>query len=208
MSDAQGWPFMIGAGRRHEYRTLIAPAFLVATSEYGILDRHAGRTAEGETRVVQIRSTGRPLWMAYATHTVTEADVPNPRDEHNRPLQILAGFVCDAPIERPDPGDLAITLDTGMAVYRRFLEAEDRFGVLASEAFPVRSVMRPAAAPAAALTPRPRRRGMSHRALIMLGIVAALLAAAVTTLLVTSSSGDLQPGCTPPSAGASSPTCG
>jgi hypothetical protein len=209
MNDAQGWPFLIGAGHRHEYRTLIAPAFLIAAAEYGILDRHAGRTPDGETRVVQIRSTGHPLWMAYATHTVTAADVPDPRDEHGRPLQVLAGFVCDTPIERPDPGDLAVVLDTGLAVYRRYLEDEDRFGVLASEAFPLRSVLRPAAAPAAALAPRLRPGGMSRRTVTMLGLAAALVAAAVTTLLVTLSGGAPQPVCTPPPAAAGpSPTCG
>jgi hypothetical protein len=208
MNDAQGWPFLIGAGRRHEYRTLIAPAFLVAASEYGILDRYASRTPEGETRVVQIRSTGHPLWMAYVTHTVTAADVPDPRDEHSRPLQVLTGFVCGAPIERPDPGDLAVALDTGMAVYRRYLQDEDRFGVLRSEAFPLRSVLRPAAAPAAAPVPRPRRPDISRRTLTVLGLAAALLAAAVTVLLVTLSGGSPQPACTPPPAAAGqSPTC-
>jgi hypothetical protein len=209
MNEAQGWPFLIGAGRRHEYRTLIAPAFLITASEYGILDRHAGRTPDGETRVVQIRSAGHPLWMAYATHTVTQADVPDPRDEHSRPLQILTGFVCDAPIERPNPADLAVTLDTGMAVYRRYLEDEDRFGVLASEAFPLRSVLRRAAASAAAPAPQPGRRDVSRRTLAVLGLAAALLVAAVATLVVALSGGDPQPACTsPPAAAGPSPTCG
>jgi hypothetical protein len=194
MSDALGWPFLIGAGRRHEYRTLIAPAFLVAASEHGLLDRHAGRTPGGETRVVRIRSDDHPLWMAYATHPVTEADVPDPRDEHGRPLQVLAGFVCDAPIDRPDPGDLAVALESGMAVYRRYLADEDRFGVLTSEAFPLRSILR-SAAPGPAPAPR---RGVSHRVLAAVGLAVALLAAAVTTLVVTLSGGESRPACTPP----------
>jgi hypothetical protein len=212
MSEARGWPFLIGAGRRHEYRTLIAPDFLVEASEYGILDRHARRTADGETRVVQIRTDDRPLWMAYATWTVTEADVPDARDEHGRPLQVLAGFVCDAPIHQPDPDDLAIAHDTGMAVYRRYLADEDRFGVLASEPYPLRSILRPAVttrrppqAPAGALT----RRNIS-----ILSLAALVLAAVVAVLVVTRSGGgdqNIDPTCSAPTAAIATaeptPTC-
>src|SRR5688572_28101249 len=161
MTDARGWPFLIGAGRRHEYRTLIAPDFLIAAGEPGILDRHAGELPDGETRVVPIRAARGPLWMAYTPYTVTAADVADPRDEHGRPLQLLSGFVCAAPIDRVDPGDLAVTLDAGIAAYRRYLADEDQFGLLPSAAFPLRSVLRPAAAPAPA--PRTEQGGTPRR---------------------------------------------
>jgi hypothetical protein len=202
MSEARGWPFLIGAGRRHEYRTLIAPDFLVEASEYGIIDRHASRTADGQTRVVQIRTDDHPLWMAYATWTVTEADVPDARDEHGRPLQVLAGFVCDAPIHQPDPADLAVAHDTGMAVYRHYLADEDRFGVLASEPYPLRSILRPAVT-----TPRPPQAppsALTRRNISILSLAALVLAAVVAVLVVTLSGGDDQNA--DPTCAASAPT--
>jgi len=198
MTEARGWPFLIGAGRRHEYRTLIAPAFLVAAAEYGILDRHAGELPDGEVSVVRLRAGGGPLWMAYGSYPVTAADVPDPRDEHGRPLQVLAGFVCEAPIERPDPGDLAITRDTGIAVYRRYLADEDRFGVLASEPFPLRSAVRPVA-PA----PRTEKGG---RTLILL-VLAVALAAVVAALLLALPGGEPRPACSTPPPAAGSADC-
>jgi hypothetical protein len=212
---ARGWPFLIGAGRRHEYRTLIAPDFLVAASEYGILDRHAGRTADGETRIVRIRSGSHPLWIAYATRTITVADLPDPRDEHGRPLQVLAGFVCEAPIERPDPADLAIALDTGMSVYRRYLDDEDRFGVRSAEPFALRSALRPPAAPPRRPVPGPAPRPGRWTAAIV-GGAALVLAALITVFAVTMSAGDRLPSDRNPTCGPTTsaaitgptPTCG
>jgi hypothetical protein len=213
MSSARGWPFLIGAGRRHEYRTLIAPGFLVEAAEYGILDRHAGRTADGETRVARIRSGDHPLWMAYSTRTVTEADVPDARDEHGRPLQVLAGFVCDTLIDRPDPADVAVAHDAGMSVYRRYLADEDRFGVLGSEPYPLRSILRPAVT-TPSRPPHATPRVPGRRRLPILSLAALVLAAIVAVLVVTISGGG-DPECTasaPPTAAVDAtpeptPTC-
>ena len=207
MSEARGWPFLIGAGRRHEYRTLIAPDFLVEASEYGILDRHAGRTADGETRVVQIRTDERPLWMAYATWPVTEADVPNARDEHGRRLQVLAGFVCGAPIHHPDPADLAVAHDTGMPVYRHYLADEDGFGVLSSQPYPLRSILRPAVT--TRRPPQARPGALTRRNISVLSLAALVLAAVVAVLVVTFSGGgdqDTDPPCSTPTAAIAEPT--
>jgi hypothetical protein len=192
----EGWPFLIGAGRRHEYRTLLAPDFLVAGSEYGLLDRYVRRTADGENRVVQIRAAPRALWIAYTTSTVTPADVPDPRDEHSRPLQVHAGFVCaGALLGEPDATDLAVAREAGMAVYRRYLDDEDRFGVEASAAYPLRSAVRPAGVAAArsgATAPVRRRPGrrVSRRAAWMWGLIGLGLVAVVTGFVVAVSGGD------------------
>jgi hypothetical protein len=209
-SEARGWPFLIGAGRRHEYRTLIAPDFLVEAAEYGIIDRYAAGTPGERTRVVPTRSGDHPLWMAYAARPVTEADVPDPRNEHGRPLRVLAGFVCDAEVLRPDPADLAVAHDTGMAVYRRYRAAGARFGVLASEPYPLRSVL--AAAPPPPPPPRPVLPGRRRTAAI-LGAAALALAALVTVLLVSLSGGDgpgkdATPTCAPTAAAAVQPSPG
>jgi hypothetical protein len=205
--EAAGWPFLIGAGRRHEYRTLIAPDFLVETARYGIIDRHAGQAPDDETRVVRIRTGDHPLWMAYAARTVTEADVPDPRDEHGRPLRLLAGFVCDAEILEPDRGDLAVAHDTGLAVYRRYLADEDGFGVLASEPYPLRSILGTTTPPPPPPRPvRPRRRTAA-----ILGAAAIVLAALLAALAVSLSGGagpadDDTPACAPATAAAAAPT--
>jgi len=181
MSEARGWPFLIGAGRRHEYRTLVAPGFL---AEYGLLDRHAGRLPDGESRVVEIRPD---LWIVYAAHTVHGT-----RDEHNRPLRVLAGFATEVPIDRLDPSDLATALDAGMPWYERYLADEERFGVVASEPFPLRSV--PVAAP-----PAPPRRLIP---LVLAGL--AVVVVAVVALVIGLAGGDRTPACGPPSAEAAS----
>ena len=224
MTEAQGWPFLIGAGRRHEYRTLLAPAFLVTAQQYGILDRHATRTPPGESRVVQL---GPGLWMAYATHALTDT-----RDEHNRPLQLLAGFVCSAPIDRLDPADLATALNAGAALYRRYLTTEDNFEVAPSEPFPLRSAplgsaplrstprrSTASAAPApsagptasAALAPPASRPRPPTRAFVALAVAAALVAAAIALVVVTLSGGNPQQVvCTPASpavAPGAAPSC-
>ena len=208
--EAHGWPFLIGAGRRHEYRTLVAPDFLVEAAAYGALDRYVGRTADGEIGAVEIRWADRPFWAVYRTETVTEADVPDPRDEHGRPLQVLAGFVCPGRVPAPDTADLAVARDAGMAVYRRYLDAEDRFGVVASTPFPLRSVLPRAAmtagarstritpgAPSAARSPRIRPAWALRRTTWVLGLAA--LAAAVIAVLVLIVPGGGEPQPTDPS---------
>ena len=176
----EGWPFLIGAGRRHEYRTLLAPRFLVTANEYGLLDRHAGRLPEGETRVVQ---AGPGVWLAYRSYAV-----PDARDEHNRPLRVLAGFVSRSPIGEPDPADLAVGLDAAMPVYRRYLEAEDDFGVLPSDPFPLRGAAVPAERP------------VPSRAYRLIAMVAAVAVAALTVLVIVLTHGSADQPCTEPSA--------
>ena len=157
-----GWPFLIGSGRRRDYSTLMAPDFLVAELEYGILDEKVSPIPVGApARVIEVTARGgRRLAIAYATHLVTAddvagpqatpgAEVAGPRDEHSRPLRLSFGFVCpDASIDGPAEADLDVARVAALDVYRRFLDNEEGFGVVPSSAFPLRSGITVVAAPA------------------------------------------------------------
>lgn len=140
-----GWPFLIGAGRRRDYATLVAPAFLVADREYGVLNDTIRPTAEGSPASVTTLTTrsGRHLAVAYVTHRVTAADLTapgeaavDPRDEHSRPLRVIFGFVCPGvSIGEPAEEDLQVAREKALATYRRFLHEEERFTVVSSPPF-------------------------------------------------------------------------
>jgi hypothetical protein len=153
---AAGWPFLVARGRHRGYSTLLAPGFLVAESDYGVLDEAVSPTAEpGRAEVISvITRAGHTLSVATTTHVVTAADLvpaqagprstppPPPRDEHSRPLTLLYGFVCrDAWISEPAPADLRSAHETALRVYREFLDDEDGFTVVAAESYDLRSLV-------------------------------------------------------------------
>ena len=72
-----GWPFLVARGRRRGYSTLLAPSFLIAEGDYGVLEEAVGPTAEpGQAEVLRVNTrAGRTLAVAYATHVVTAADL-------------------------------------------------------------------------------------------------------------------------------------
>jgi hypothetical protein len=148
---AQGWPFLIGRGRRRGYTTLLAPDFLVAEQAHGALEEIIAPSAgDDHTRTARLASTsGRRLTVVYATHRVTAADIGEPADpvdEHSRPLQIMYGFVCPETWASPQPdpaiaeSDLRTARTAALDSYRRFLStAEDAVTVEPSVAYPLRS---------------------------------------------------------------------
>jgi hypothetical protein len=78
-----------------------------------------------------------------------------------------------------------------MGGFRRYLADEDRFGVLGSEPYPLRSILRPAVTmPPQAPPGRPGRRRLP-----ILSLAALVLAAVVAVLVVTLSGGG-EPVCT------------
>jgi hypothetical protein len=103
--SARAWPFLVARGRHRGYRTLLAPDFLVAERDYGVLDDEVvPSTREDQASVIDVvTGAGHPLTVVHATHLVTSADIAEPggepaghapRDEHSRPLQLIYGFVC------------------------------------------------------------------------------------------------------------------
>jgi hypothetical protein len=148
MDTPSGWPFLVAAGRRQDYRTLLAPAFLVADLDYGFLDTVVRPTPEtGPGTVVEARTPRRRrLSVVYATHRLTAADLtgsgtgPDPRDEHGRPLRLIYGYTSpDAAVVEPAEADLERARTTALAAYRRFLADEERVEVTPSHPFPLLS---------------------------------------------------------------------
>ncbi|WP_424533217.1 hypothetical protein ACOZ38_22865 [Sphaerisporangium viridialbum] len=158
-SSARGWPFLVARGRHRGYRTLLAPGFLIAERDHGVLDDSVvPSTHQDRATVIEVvTGAGRRLAVAHATHLVTSADIAEPgappseqepRDQHSRPLQLIYGFVClDGPVGEPDREDLRVCRQASLGAYRRFLGDEEGFTVEPSEDFPLRSpvVRRPTA---------------------------------------------------------------
>lgn len=144
---ATGWPFLVAAGRRRDYSTLLAPDFLVADLDYGVLDEVVRPSDErGPATVVQARTrAGRHLTVAYATHLLTAADIglqADPTDEHGRPLRLIYGFVCAAGrVATPAEADLRTAREVALAVYRRFLADEDDITITPGSAFALKTPM-------------------------------------------------------------------
>lgn len=188
MPPARGWPFLVGAGRRRDYSVLLAPDFLVTEATHGQLGGLATPTPpDAEPRVLEtLTRTGQRLAIAYATHLVTTADVPRPRDEHSRPLKFMYGFVCpDGRIETAATADLDAARAAALGAYRGFLADENHFTTVTSTAYLLHSTI--AAWPARDLrtragTRRPRRRGMLAWSAAAAAAVCALLTA---VLLIT-----------------------
>lgn len=173
--DAQGWPFLIGRGHRAGYRTLLAPAPLLAVGDHTVLADHVEPgAAPDRPGVIELKTpSGRPISVVHATHQVSAADLGQtdaPRDEHGRPLHLLYGFVCPrARTIRPDEADLRTALITALAVYRTFLANENGFATEAAKPFPLRSALD---------TTTPGR----HRAVARIAVAAALLAVLLLAL--------------------------
>ncbi|MGN9907760.1 hypothetical protein ACTMTJ_09420 [Phytohabitans sp. LJ34] len=144
MAPTEGWPFLVGAGRRRDYSVLLAPDFMLADSTHGRLGEVVAPTpVDAPPRVIEVStSTGHRLEIAYATYLVSAADVAQPRDEHGRPLRFMYGFVCRAgQIETPATADLDAARAASLATYRRYLAEEDNFRTAASTALPLRSTV-------------------------------------------------------------------
>jgi hypothetical protein len=155
-AEAMGWPFLVAAGRRRDYTTLLAPGFLVDELDHGVLERVLRPDAGPErAAVVTARSgRGRPLVVVHATHLLTPADLdgdgPLPaglgggdaRDEHGRPLRLIYGFtVPDVSTVEPDETDLRRAWERVLPAYRSFLLDEERATVVGSAPFRLRSAV-------------------------------------------------------------------
>jgi len=105
-----------------------------------------------QSTVIDARTRGgRQLTIVYATHLLTAADlvdpatatgelIPEPRDEHNRPLRLIYGFASpNTWISEPAEADLSAARETALTTYRRFLTDEERVSVVSSHQYPLRS---------------------------------------------------------------------
>ena len=180
-----GWPFLIGRGRRAGHRVLLAPDFLVATDDHGVLEGIAGNT------VINVGA----LTVRSATHQVEAQDVheaERPRDEHGRPLRLIYGVVAKG-IE-PVNADLPNALAAALATYRRFLQAEQAFSVEPSQGFPLRAQPSTMDSP-----PAPQPRPTRNRVAVLSASAALVTALAVgSTILLGQSAREPAPTTPPP----------
>jgi hypothetical protein len=181
MSQGLGWPFLVAPGRRRDYSTLMAPDFLVADADYGVLDEAVRPT--DSPRAVEVRTrAGRRLTIVHATHLLIADDLgpgcAPPRDEHNRPLRLIYGYVVPGEwAAQPAEADLRAALGTALDVYRRFLDDEETVVVAAAQPFRLHSPG-PARPPARVPLPGPPagRRQVSGTAWIVAAVLVGLLA--------------------------------
>lgn len=180
MGDRQmiswGWPFLLARGRRTGHRVLLAPDFLVAEHDHGILEAVSGQGPD----VTELTSfAGRRLTLRCSTHQVSARDVTTPerpRDEHGRPLRLIYGVVANG--TDPVTADLQVALEAALDTYRRFLGGEDGFVVVQSPAFPLTVPASPARSSTVDSAGTGVRRGPRPR------YVAVLSAAAVLVILL------------------------
>ena len=91
-----GWPFLVSAGLVRDYTVLVAPDFLVADGEQGLLGIAGGAVDGGPIECRTVRtSSGRLLALSYAARLLTSAaksgsPVPSPAVRAIRPT--LVGF--------------------------------------------------------------------------------------------------------------------
>ncbi|HKN99777.1 MAG TPA: hypothetical protein VJX10_21835 [Pseudonocardiaceae bacterium] len=163
----QGWPFLVARGRTRGYSVLLAPDFLLARRDYGFLEDVAGPLPDGTPfRTATVRRD-------YGDIGVVWCDCPTGlRDEHSRPLRLLAGFTCAGTVSRPSELDLDAARTAASATFERFLRDEDGFTVESARPFPARSTVARAPVPT---RPRPRR---------TLPVAAACVAAVVLLLVL------------------------
>jgi hypothetical protein len=204
MQANAAWPFLVAAGRRRDYSILLAPDFLVADLDYGILEQIARPSDEGRPTVAAVRTrAGRQLTVVHATHLLTAADLEpdgayaaSPSDEHGRPLRLIYGFVSHDRIVEPAAADLRTAFDAALVVYRRFLDDEDVIAVAPGHAYPMRSLTRrtppvPVMAPVSVPVKAPRGR----RPIVLAASGVAVIGAIAAGVMITTSTSPILPPC-------------
>jgi hypothetical protein len=99
-----GWPFLVAAGRRRDYTILLAPDFLVADLDHGVLERVTGPDGEDgrpttvDTRSGRGRRSGRARAAAAADLRVRDAGRAGRRTGGGRPGPGAGGGAARVPV--------------------------------------------------------------------------------------------------------------
>jgi hypothetical protein len=204
MQANAAWPFLVAAGRRRDYSILLAPDFLVADLDYGILEEIARPSDEGRPTVVAVRTrAGRRLTVVHATHLLTAADLEpdgayaaSPSDEHGRPLRLIYGFVSHDRVVEPAAADLRTAFGAALVVYRRFLDDEDVIAVAPGHAYLMRSLTHPTA-PVPVMVPvaDPAKAPRVRRPIVLAASGVAVIGAIAAGVMVTTSPSPTLPPC-------------
>lgn len=195
---ADGWSFLVARGRQRGYRTLLAPEFLTERDLHGRLSESTSGAQPGRILCIELECPGVGLLtVMYTTDSLRPADVNGdgpaeggaPTDEHGRPLELLYGIVSRDRLSGDlDEGDLQIARTEALHSYRRFLAAEDSFGVDTSRGFALRTeavaagaLRRPVLDEAASAPPRlaPPQRPARRRPALGAALAAGVLVAVV-----------------------------
>lgn len=156
-SRIEGWAFLVGRGRTEGYRTLLAPDFLIADRQFGILAQKVVGDVppEGPPKLARAALPGGELTIVFRTLRVTEglleSMVANSgegsaepdalvTDQEGRPLDLSFGFATFATLDaRPDERDLDMAREQALASYRRFIVGEAAYTIEPSRAFTLRA---------------------------------------------------------------------
>ena len=180
-----GWPFLVSAGLVRDYTVLVAPDFLVADGEQGLLGIAGGAVDGGpiESRTVRT-SSGRLLALSYAARLLTSEDWSGTvADEFGRPLRLVVGVVTDRSRATDPTRDLARAEEVVLPAYRRFRADESAYRIEPSHREPMRSLglrepeglPAPVPVPYAAMPDRRRKRPVVSPVLLVFGVVVALM---------------------------------
>jgi hypothetical protein len=232
-STPVGWPFLVAPGRRRDYTILLAPGFLVADLDHGVLER-VTRPDGGDDRPTTVDTStgrGRRLSVVYATHLLTAADldrgdpdggVPDgagARDEHGRPLRLIYGYATrDGRVVEPASADLGRAREEALRAYRSFLADEEGAAVAGTGPFRLASTVEASVPVGTGSSDVPA--GTGRR----VGVLAALVGAVVLVLVAVGATllarGPAQPAGPParcpsvagalpglPASGPASPSC-
>jgi hypothetical protein len=204
MQANAAWPFLVAAGRRRDYSILLAPDFLVADLDYGVLEEIARPSDDSRPTVVAVRTrTGRRLTVVHATHLLTAADLEpdgayaaSPSDEYGRPLRLIYGFVSHDRVVEPSAADLRTAFDAALVVYRRFLDDEDVIAVAPGHAYLMRSLTH-GTAPVPVMVPVsvPAKAPRVRRPVVLAASSVAVIGAIAAGVMITTSRGPILPPC-------------
>lgn len=152
--EMDAWPFLVSRGRRLGYRVVVAPDFLRAAGEAGILFAAAEsgpgvNTHDTRLRVVQTQ-TGEVLSLVYRVVTARDEEMgdmeaPFIRDRHGRPIPMVEGYAVRGRHEHlPVTGREWDRAHAALlASLQEFLADESRSdGVLSSHAVPLGAAVR------------------------------------------------------------------
>jgi len=147
---AQGWPFLVARGREIGYQLLLAPDFMLAGRESGLLmDEVQGEVpAAGPAKVTTVVGpVSGPVTVVQRTIRATRGDVgltEQPEspllDRAGRPILLGYGFVCRGTrLDTVDEQDVSSARSAALGAYRRFYAAEEDFLPEPSHPYPLRS---------------------------------------------------------------------
>jgi len=158
--SGRGWPFLVARGREIGYQLLLAPDFILAGRESGLLmaEVQGEVLVSGPAEVSTVAGpVSGPMCVVRRTARVTRADVgatDRPEapllDRAGRPILLGYGFVCRGTrVTAVDEQDLSAARSAALAAYQRFYPAEEDFVPEPSGPYPLHSTLAPmAVAPA------------------------------------------------------------